>query len=59
MKEALKAVIQTLQNLFANKGELKGLNDWDRLIECIIILERIAESIPENTQESEMVNDGR
>ena len=58
MKEQLKAVIQTLQKLFSDKGELKGLNDWDRLIGCIIILERIAESIPENTQESEMVNDG-
>lgn len=42
MKETLMAVINTLKGLFANKSELVGFDDWDKLIGCIITLENLA-----------------
>jgi len=42
MKEKLLAVSQTLRTLFAEKSELVGFDDWDKLIGCIITLENLA-----------------
>lgn len=58
MKETLTAVIQTLCGLFEDKAELRGINDWDKFIECIIALQQLANSLPDQKQESEVVNDG-
>lgn len=58
MKETLIAVIQTLRGLFEDKAELRGINDWDKFIECIIALQQLANSLPGQKQESEVVNDG-
>ncbi len=58
MKETLTAVIQTLCGLFEDKAELRGINDWDKFIECIITLQQLANSLPDQKQESEVVNDG-
>lgn len=61
MKETLIAVIQTLCGLFEDKAELRGFNDWDKFVGCIMALEQIANSIPDqiHEQESEVVDDGR
>lgn len=59
MKETLIAVIQTLCRLFQDKAELRGFSDWDRFVGCIQALERIANSIPDTNEESEVVDNGR
>lgn len=47
MKDTLMGIIQTLRSLFADKAELKGFNDWDKFIGCVILLEQIANKLPE------------
>lgn len=59
MKQSLYDVINTLCGLFENKSELKGFGDWDKFIGCIMLLEQIADNIPDIKEESEMVDDGR
>lgn len=59
MKDTLMEIIQTLRSLFADKAELKDFNDWDKFIGCVILLEQIANKLPESNEESEMVDDGR
>lgn len=39
--EKLTAVVGTLKNLFSDKGELRGFDDWDSLIGCVVTLENI------------------
>ena len=58
MKETLLAVITQLKDLFKDKAELKGFDDWDAFIGCIIALEQIAGQ-PEETEEDEEAEDGR
>ena len=36
------AVIQQFRELFLEKGELRGYDDWDRFFGCITQLETIA-----------------
>lgn len=40
--EKINAVIETLTYLFADSGELKGFNDWDRFIGCVMTLQSVA-----------------
>lgn len=47
MKDTLMDIIQTLRSLFADKAELKGFNDWDKFIGCVILLEQIANRLLE------------
>ena len=55
MEETIKAVIVTLKSLFANKGELKGFNDWDAMIGCVVALENIVQKLQsENSFEKDM-----
>lgn len=61
MKETLLAVIQTLRGLFDGKSELKGFDDWDKFVGCIMLLEQLANTVKEvkeEEKESEVVNDG-
>lgn len=58
MKNKLISVIQTLCGLFEDKAELRGFSDWDKFVGCIIALEQIVNSIPDQKSESEVVNDG-
>lgn len=58
MKNQLIAVISTLCGLFKDKAELRGFSDWDKFVGCIMALEQIANSLPDQKQESEVVNDG-
>jgi len=53
MKESLYSVISTLCGLFEDKAELRGFNDWDKFVGCIMTLEQIANSIPDQIPESE------
>lgn len=57
MKDKLSMVAATLRDLFADKSELVGFDDWDRFVGCIIMLESIANSL-DDTQEGRVVNDG-
>lgn len=43
--QKIVAVDNTLRNLFKNKGELSGVDDWDRLIGCLMALEDIAQKL--------------
>lgn len=38
----LMSVSKTIRNLFKGKDRLVGVDDWDKLIGCIIEIERIA-----------------
>lgn len=55
MKDTLMPVSQTLRGLFANKSELVGFDDWDKMVGCIMAIERVANSIQEP---EEVKNDG-
>ena len=41
---ALQSVTETLKGLFSDKSELKGFEDWDAFIGCIMVLEQITNS---------------
>ena len=58
MKETLLLVIKQLKDLFKDKAELNGFDDWDTFIGCIIALEKIAAQ-PEETEEDDVTEDGR
>lgn len=42
--DSLTSIVKELKDLFSDKNELKGFDDWDRLIGCIIILEKLVNS---------------
>ena len=41
MKEQIQAVVAQLKDLFTDKNELRGFDDWDRLIGCVMTLEQV------------------
>ena len=43
MKETLIDVIRTLCGLFEDKAELRGFNDWDKFVGCIVALEHVVQ----------------
>lgn len=47
MRDTLLDVAQTLRSLFENKSSLDGFSDWDRFIGCVILIEQVAQKIPE------------
>ena len=49
----LQKVTATLKSLFAEKGELKGFDDWDAFIGCIIVLEQMINSFSELANQAE------
>lgn len=49
--ETLIAVIQQLRNIFLEKSELKGYDDWDSFFGCINAIERVANALQEETKE--------
>lgn len=46
--QTLMAVVNQLKSLFADKGELKGFNDWDSFVGCVIALERVIQELQAN-----------
>ena len=51
--QTLTAVSNQLKTLFADKGELKGINDWDALIGCVVGINQVIQELQEtpNTEE--------
>lgn len=49
--ETLTAVIQQLREIFLEKSELKGYDDWDKFLGCIAALQQVAQSLTEPTDE--------
>ena len=43
--QTLKAVIQQLRNIFLDKHELKGYDDWDSFFGCINAIESVAQDL--------------
>ena len=48
--ETLIAVIQQLREIFLNKSELKGYDDWDRFFGCINAIQQVANSLAEEPE---------
>ena len=51
--ETLCAVTQQLRELFLDKGELRGFDDWDKFLGCINAIDQVATAIQEETKEEE------
>lgn len=51
--QTIMAVIQTLRGLFTDKDCLKGIEDWDKFIGCILLLEKVSAEIQEENVEKE------
>ena len=51
MKETLQAVVVQLRKLFADKNELKGFDDWDALVGCVMALESLIRMLDIPTEE--------
>ena len=47
--EILLSVIQQLRQLFINKHELRGYDDWDSFFGCINAIESVAQKLAEET----------
>lgn len=52
MINSINSVIEQLKALFADKGELRGLDDWDHLIGCIVVLQQVAQELQMQVAES-------
>jgi len=57
--QQLQAVSATLKGLFKDSGELKGLDDWDKLIGCVATLDSVAFALDSQTDKDEVIDDGR
>ena len=44
-RQTIIAVISTLKSLFKSKHELRGFDDWDAFLGCVMALEGVAESL--------------
>lgn len=52
--ETITAVIETIKSLFANGGELKGFDDWDALIGCVVALEQVKQNLQNESFQNDM-----
>ena len=43
--ETLNAVANQLKSLFAEKNELKGFDDWDALIGCVVGINQVIQEL--------------
>lgn len=51
MEQTIRAVIQNLKYLFAEKSSLNGFSDWDTFIGCIVALENVANALQQPQEE--------
>lgn len=51
--ETLMEVIKQLREIFLDKSELKGYDDWDRFFGCINVIQQVAQSLAEEPEEVE------
>lgn len=49
--KTITAVVQNLKELFKDKDNLHGVDDWDRFIGCLCALERIAADLTKEEEE--------
>ena len=49
--ETLIAVVQQLREIFLEKSELKGYDDWDRFFGCINAIQKVAQNLTEDEPE--------
>ena len=45
--KTLVEIIKQLRDLFLDKSELKGYDDWDRFLGCINVIHQVAQSLAE------------
>lgn len=50
--ETLAAVVNQLRELFLDKSELKGYDDWDRFLGCVNAIAQVAEALAKETEET-------
>ena len=50
--QTLFAIIQQLRDLFKDKDRLVGVDDWDCFIGCLIALQNVAESLPQEEEKT-------
>ena len=51
--QTLKAVIEQLRNIFLDKHELRGYDDWDAFFGCINAIERVAQDLEDAEEQVE------
>ena len=49
--ETLVLVIQQLREIFLEKSELKGYDDWDRFFGCINAIQQVVQKLTEPVDE--------
>lgn len=49
--ETLIAAIKQLREIFVDKSELRGFDDWDRFFGCINAIQQVAQSLTEPMNE--------
>ena len=49
--ETLIAVVQQLREIFLEKSELKGYDDWDKFFGCINAIQKVAQNLTEDEPE--------
>ena len=54
ISDILKQVAKQLRQLFATGGELRGFDDWDKFLGCVMTIEQLAEKF----EVKEEVDDG-
>lgn len=57
MGDSIRTVIEQLKDLFKDGGELKGFNDWDRFLGCIMMLNSIADEVDRQDADRQMESD--
>ena len=54
----IRMVANALKNLFADKSNLSGFNDWDTLIGCVMMLEQTAGQLEAKNVDCEVQQSG-
>lgn len=57
-QETILAVISTLKSLFADKHELRGFDDWDAFLGCVMALEGVSANLAQEKVEQENTTEG-
>ena len=48
--ESLLIATRQLKDMFSNTHELKGFDDWDKFIGCIVMIENVANDLKEESK---------
>ena len=50
---SLRTAVQQLRGLFADKGELRGFNDWDTFLGSVMLIENAIAYLQEESTKEE------